>query len=200
MSSEPVQSPVSPAPAAPRRRLRTVLAVAGLLAVGGVIGAGVVQAQMGDGPWGGGWRRGDGPGWRGMGRDMGPGMDRGPRAERMMRFCSFDTARYHPVARAFAKADLRMTDVQAKEFDALADQVLPALEDVKREACNNFTAMSGKATEKLAQLSSVLRKAADAADKALEPANRFYASLSPDQQARIDELSEGRRGIRRWRN
>ncbi len=192
--------PIAPSPAPPpRRRLRTFFAVVGLLGVGGLIGAGVVNAQMGGGPWGerwmeSRWERGDGPRWGGQGWGGGRGM----RAERFIRFCASDTARYAPVVRIFAKADLRMTDVQAKEFDALADQVLPALEDIKREACNNFAAMSGKAPEKLAQFSSVLRKAADAADKAVEPARKFYASLSPDQQARVDELTERRRD-RRWR-
>lgn len=184
--------PPSPDARAPRRRLRTALAVAALLGVGGLVGAGVVQAQMGGGPFGGGrwgWERGDSPRWGGGS----PGMGRGMRAERFMRFCAADTGRYAPVVRAFAKADLRMTDLQAKEFDALADQVLPALEEVKREACNNFAAMSGKAPEKLAQLASVLRKAADTAEKAVEPTRKFYASLSADQQARVDELAERRR-------
>ncbi|WP_342362654.1 Spy/CpxP family protein refolding chaperone [Terrarubrum flagellatum] len=196
----------APAPSPNRSRLRTVAFAAGLLLVGGVVGAGVVQAQMGSddwrGPrWGdqGGWRDFGPRGWGGgpMG-PMGPRMGGNPRLERFARFCGADTARFHPVVRAYAKADLRLTDAQAKEFDTLADQVLPALEDVKREACTNFSQMSDKAPEKLAQLSSVLRKAADATDKAVEPARKFYASLDPTQQARVDELA-ARRGGPRWR-
>lgn len=188
--------------ARPRSRVRDVVMVLAVLGVGGLIGAGVTQAQMGGGDWGGGWRDGwrehwRGDGWRGRDRDDGPRMG-GPRFERAARFCGFDTARFHPVVRAYAKADLRLNDAQAKEFDALADQILPALEDVKREACTNMAQISDKAPEKLAQFSSVLRKAADAADKAVEPARKFYASLDAAQQARVDELTE-RRGMRRWR-
>lgn len=181
------------------RRLHMAIAVVGLLGVGGLIGAGVVQAQMGGGGWDGPrWR----DGWRGGDRDgMGPGTGQGmggPRFMRLARFCGADTARFHPVVRAYVKADLRLNDAQAKDFDTLADQVLPALEDVKREACTNMAQISDKAPEKLAQLSSVLRKAADAADKAVDPARKFYATLDPVQQARVDELTD-RRGQRRWR-
>lgn len=185
-SSQPSREP------RPRSRTREVLTVLAVLGVGGLIGAGVTQAQMGGGDWRGGWREG----WRGGDRDRDPRMG-GPRFERFARFCGFDTARFHPVVRAYAKADLRLNDAQAKDFDALADQVLPALEGVKREACTNIAQISDKAPEKLAQLSSVLRKAADAAEKAVDPARKFYASLDATQQARVDELTE-RRGGRRW--
>lgn len=186
-----------PQPQPRRRPVKTFLTVAALLGVGGLIGAGVVQAQMSD--WGGprwrdGWRGGDH--WRGP-RDDGHRMG-GHRFERFVRFCNFETSRFHPVVRAYVKADLRLNDAQAKEFDALADHVLPAFEDVKRDACAKVATISDKAPEKLAQFSSVLRKAADAVDKTVEPARKFYASLEPSQQARVDELADRHRN-RRWR-
>lgn len=189
----------SPSQPRARSRWRPALAVVALLGLGGVIGAGVVHAQMGG--WGGGWRH-DGPHWGGMGPMQGPrgggmGSMQGPRgAMRFARFCANDTARYQPALRAFVKADLRLSDAQAKEFDALADQTFPALEGVKKEACDNFAAISDKAPDRLAQFSAVLRKAADAVDKSVEPAKKFYASLDAQQQARVDELAD-RRG--RWR-
>lgn len=153
---------------------------------GGLLGLGVAvggaSTVLAD--WGRGWR--DGPGGP-MGRQA-----------RFERFCANDTARYQPVVRAFAKADLRLNDQQSKDFDALADQVLPALEDVKKEACNNFVSRGGTAPDKLAHLATVLRKAADAAEKAVGPTKSFYATLTPEQQTRVDELADRRPGGR-WR-
>lgn len=154
---------------------------------GGLLGLGIVAGSAGTvlADWGRGWRH-DGPGGP-MGRQA-----------RFERFCANDTARYQPVVRAFAKADLRLNDQQSKDFDGLADQVLPALEDVKKEACNNFVSRGGTAPDKLAHLAAVLRKAADAAEKAVGPVKSFYATLTPEQQTRIDELADRRPGGR-WR-
>lgn len=163
----------------------------------GLLFAGVtaVNAQYGPG-WGPGW---GGGGWNRGGHAMG-GMDRGAR---FARFCGNDTARYAPVARAWVKADLNLNSAQAGEFDKLADLVLPALEQVKQEACNNFSARSAPAPEKLEKLAAVLRKAADAAEKAVAPTKTFYAQLDEKQKARVEEVMDRRgrmhHGERGWR-
>jgi LTXXQ motif family protein len=117
------------------------------------------------------------------------------RQARFERFCANDTARYHPVVRAFVRADLRLSDSQAAEFERLADSVLPSLEEVKREVCNDFVSRRAPAPERLAHLAGILRKAADTAEKAIEPSRAFYASLNEQQKQRVDELTE-RRGHR----
>jgi hypothetical protein len=189
--SDSIQNPQTPQPAPaplPPRRSRGLIWGLGLVAA--VAGIGYAAAQMSGGGWrdGGGWR--EHRGWGGGHHGMMGGMDR---RERFAQFCGNDTARYHPVVRAFAKADLRLNDSQSKEFDALVDTVLPALEGVKREACNNFVSMTGAPPERLAQVAGVLRKAADAAEKATEPTKKFYASLDDTQKARVNELMERRR-------
>jgi hypothetical protein len=110
----------------------------------------------------------------------------------MERFCGNDTARYHPVVRAYVRADLRLNEVQAADFERLADLVLPALEELKRDACNDFATRRGPAPERLAHLATVLRKAADTAERALEPTRQFYASLDENQKQRVDQLTERR--------
>jgi LTXXQ motif family protein len=163
-------------------RSRKFWLAGGLLAIG-VLSAGAVSAQWGA-PRGDHW--GASPRGEGM------------RAERMARFqqfCRNDTARYQPVARLFVKADLKLNKEQEAAFDALADTLFPSLEGVKSEACNNFVERAGTAPEKLRRMAAVLRKAADAAEKAVEPANQFYAKLDDDQKARVEELTERRRGM-----
>jgi hypothetical protein len=171
------------APASFLRR-RSWMLVGAAATVGLVlVGIGSAYADRG---WGGqgGWREG---GWR-----EGRMMDRGARFQR---FCSTDTARWQPVARLYVKTDLRLSTEQSVSFDRLADQVLPALEDVKREACSSFAARAGTAPERLRALADVLKKAADVADKAVEPAQAFYTSLDDAQKARVEEVMARRRGM-----
>lgn len=177
------------------RRGRKWWIVGGLGLAAVAFGAGAVSAQFG-GP-------GFGPrGWH-HGHGMGP-----DRAARFARFCGDDQERYHTVVRALVKADLRLNAGQQAEFDKIVDSLLPLLQDVKREACNNFTAQAGPAPEKLAHLAAVLRKAADAAEKMVEPTRQFYGNLDATQKARVDEVAARRRGpmgpmeygpgMRRW--
>lgn len=179
--------------ARPRRRLWLIAgAVAGL----GIAGFSAIQAtaQWGGphgGPGGGwgprAWDRGYGP------PEAGDGFHRG---RRFARFCNEDTARWHPVGRLFVKTDLRLSPEQSAQFDRLADAVLPGLEEVKREACNNFVARAGSAPEKIQHLAEVLRKAADTAERAVEPSRSFYASLNEEQRTRVDAaLERGRRMV-----
>lgn len=155
-------------------------------ALGGAVllaGAGAVSAQFGG--WGGGpggWR--DHHGGRGM-------MGRGARLERM---CSMDSARWHPVFRAWVKADLNLTPAQSTEFDKLADVAHPAMEQIKGEVCANFGPAAPKVTppERLEKAAATMRKAADAMDKAIAPAKAFYNSLDDKQKARVDELTDRR--------
>jgi hypothetical protein len=185
----------------PSRRSRRDWFVAGGLVLLAALGLYTANAfaQRGYGPdgWGGGygWRGGPGmmeggPGWRG-GHHGGPGM----RGERFTRFCSQDTARWQPVARLFIKTDLRLTDPQSAAFDRLADTLLPAMEGVKAQACDNFVSRAGAAPERLQHLAAVLKKASAAADEAIAPAQAFYATLDDAQKARVDQMLE-RRG--RW--
>lgn len=164
-----------------------------------IVGAGLVFAGVTavSAQYGPGWGRG-GPGWEHRG---GQGMMRGERGERFARFCSVETGRYAPVARAWIKADLNLNGAQSGELDKLADVLLPAMEMVKQEACNNFSARSAPAPEKLEKLAAVLRKAADAAEKSVGPAKSFYAQLDEKQRARVEEVMErrGRRGHHGWR-
>ena len=148
-------------------------------------GASAVSAQYGQG----GWQRGGPGGWDRGGPSM--GMSRGARFER---FCANETARYQPVARAFVKADLRLSGAQSTEFDKLADVLMPAMEALKAEACNNFATRTAPPPEKLEKLAAMLRKAADAAEQSVGPAKTFYAQLDDKQKARIDEVMERRRG------
>jgi hypothetical protein len=110
----------------------------------------------------------------------------------MQRFCGNDTARFHPVVRAYVRADLRLNEGQAADFERLADLVLPGLEELKREVCNDFVARRGPAPERLAHLAAVLRKAADTAERAVEPSQRFYGALDERQRERVNELTERR--------
>ena len=59
--------------------------------------------------------------------------------------------------------------------------------------CNDFAAQ-GKLTapERLEKFAKVLRKAADTAEKTVDPAKSFYASLDDKQKARVEELSNRR--------
>jgi hypothetical protein len=73
--------------------------------------------------------------------------------------------------------------------------LVPALKDVRDEVCNGFAASgASSAPVKVERLAAALRKAADAADKAVVPTKTFYATLDDKQKARVDELSERRHG------
>jgi LTXXQ motif family protein len=185
-------------------RVKRWLFGTGLVALG-ALGLYTAQAfaQRGYGP------EGFGPGWRmhnhgmpGPGGMMGQGgwrEGRGPgamRGERFARFCSEDTARWQPVARLFIKTDLRLTEQQSQAFDRLADSLLPALEGVKAQACDNFASRAGAAPDRLQHLSGILKKASTAAEEALGPAQAFYATLSDAQKARVDQMLDRRRGMR----
>lgn len=168
---------IDPKTLQPRRRTSRAIAItlAGVTCAG-LLTAGAVNAN---------WDRG---GWRSSARE-----GRGPdRQARVQRFCANDTARYHPVVRAFVRADLRLDQAQAAEFEKLAEFVLPGLEELKREVCNDFASRGGPAPERMAHLAGVLRKAADMADKAVQPSREFYASLNGEQKSRVDELTERR--------
>ncbi|PPD16857.1 MAG: hypothetical protein CTY25_00650 [Methylobacterium sp.] len=143
-----------------------------------VIGVGASIAQWGP-PSGSG-------GWRGHG---------GPQAmmDRQARMCERDPLRYEGVARAFLRADLDLKSEQNAEMEKLANILVPALKDVRDEVCNNFVGKAGTAPERLERLAVILRKAADAAEKTVQPAKNFYASLDDRQKARVDELAERRR-------
>lgn len=154
--------------------------IAGGLVGLGLVAAGAVQAQ---------WDRG--PGGR-QHQEYGRG---GPdRAERFARFCAGDRERFAPVARAYVKVDLRLDAKQSGEFDRLADIVIPGLTELKREVCNDFSGRGAPTPERLAALAENLRRAADLAQAAVEPARGFYATLDERQKARIDELAERRGG------
>lgn len=114
------------------------------------------------------------------------------RGARFAAFCNRDTARFAPVVRAFAKADLRLDGPQAAAFDELADVLLPGLEDLKREACNDFATRGASAPERLKELAANLRAAADLAERSLPSAERFYTSLDENQKRRVDTLAERR--------
>jgi hypothetical protein len=154
-----------------------LLAGAAILVIG--VGVGVADWARG------GRDQGFGPGWRG-----------GPdRQARMQRMCERDPLRFEGVVRAFLKADLDLKPDQNGKLDELAGVLVPALKDVRDEVCNNFSAQGPvTAPVKLERLAATLRKAADAAEKAVPPAKTFYATLDDKQKARVDELSERRRG------
>lgn len=153
-----------------------------LLAGGAVlaIGVGVSMAEWGQGPR---WRSGGQPM---MGGQMAAGG-----------LCARDPLRYEGVARAYLKADLDLKTEQNAELEKLAAILVPALKDLRDEVCNNFAGKTAPAPERLERLAIILRKAADAADKTLVPTKSFYASLDDRQKARVDELSERRRGMMR---
>lgn len=153
-----------------------------LLAGGAVlaIGVGVSMAEWGQGQR---WRSGGQPM---MGGQMGAGG-----------LCARDPLRYEGVARAYLKADLDLKAEQNAEMEKLAAILVPALKDLRDEVCNNFAGKTAPAPERLERLAIILRKAADAADKTLAPTKSFYASLDDRQKARVDELSERRRGMMR---
>jgi hypothetical protein len=141
------------------------------------IGVGVSLAEWGHGPR---WRMGGGPGMM---------MGGGPGAQ----MCTRDPLRYEGVARAFLRADLDLKAEQNAEMEKLAAILVPALKDLRDEVCNNFAGKSAPAPERLERMAVILRKAADAADKAVAPAKTFYATLDDRQKARVDELAERRR-------
>jgi hypothetical protein len=181
----------------PKKRSRGRIALLALGVAGlGLAGAGVVHAtsaeragwERGDWERGGGWRDGRGHGDHRMeGR-------RGDRGMRMARFCNFETARYAPVARAWVKADLKLNTAQSTQFDQLADLVMPGMEDLKKEVCADMATRGVNTPDKLRDLSENLRRAADLAEKALAPAQSFYASLDEEQKARVDQFTERRMG------
>jgi len=159
-----------------RRRPVVSSVVAGAVLVAGVS---AVSAQYGGGH--GGWGHG---GWG------------GGRGARLERFCNMPTARFQPVARAYVKADLNMTDVQKAEFDKLADVLAPAFEEIKTEVCGSFKADAPKLTppEKLEKIAVALRKAATAAENAVAPAKSLYSQLDDAQKAQIDQRMQRRMG------
>jgi hypothetical protein len=127
--------------------------------------------------------------------DRGPGMrshQEGGRGARLARFCAGEPERFAPVARAYVKADLRLDARQAGEFDRLADIVLPGLTELKRKVCDDFARRGAPTPERLAQLAENLRRAADLAQSAIEPARGFYATLDEAQKARVDALAQPR--------
>ncbi|MCA3644203.1 MAG: Spy/CpxP family protein refolding chaperone [Methylobacterium sp.] len=127
----------------------------------------------------------------------GPGGWRSHGPESMMRqqarICERDPLRYEGVARAFLRADLDLKAEQNAEMEKLAAILVPALKDLRDEVCNNFAGKAGTAPERLERLAIILRKAADAAEKTVQPAKSFYATLDDRQKARVDELAERRR-------
>lgn len=165
-------------PTIPFLQRRSTWVVGGLAGLG-FLAAGAVQAQYDRGP-----------GWRGH-----HGGEAGPRGQRLARFCTSDAERFAPVARAYVKADLRLDGKQVGEFDRLADLVIPGLTDLKREVCNDFASRTAPTPERLAALAENLRRAADLAQSAVEPARGFYATLDDRQKARVDELANRRGGM-----
>lgn len=142
------------------------------------IGVGVSIADWGRGP-------GHGSHWRGAGPQR--------MAGGMQRLCERDPLKFEGVARAFLKADLDLKPEQNAELDKLASALVPALKELRNEVCNNF-AQQGNATtpERLERFATVLRKAADTAEKTVAPAKTFYATLDEKQKSRVDELSARR--------
>lgn len=154
-----------------------ILAGAAILTVG--VGVGIAD-----------WARdGGGHGGRWHGRGM-MGQERGAGMQRM---CERDPLKFEGVARAFLKADLDLTTAQNAELDKLAVGLIPALKELRDEVCNNF-AVRGNATapERLERFASVLRKAADTAEKTIAPAKSFYVTLDDRQKSRVEELSNRR--------
>ena len=190
MSLEP--HPNSSAPANPRRRIGWIVAASLGLAI---VGAGAVQAQRApsfDGPGGRYGSDDNGPrgGWTGRGghhRDH---------AERLQRFCARDMTRYEPAGRLFVKADLRLNKDQETAFDQLADTVLPSLQDIKKEICATAGQPNGPAPQRLQRRAAILQKMSEAAQKAIEPTNKFYALLDDTQKARVEQLLARHRGLR----
>ena len=189
MSYETDQNTSVPAQAAPAKSSRRIgWIVAGTLGLA-VAGAGAVHAQRAqgfdgsgfDGPQDGGPRAG-----RGEGGPQG-GWRHDP-AARLQRFCSRDMTRYEPAGRLFVKADLRLNKDQETAFDQLADTVLPALQDIKKEVCATAGQPNGPAPQRLQRRATILQKMADAAQKAVEPTNKFYALLDDTQKARVEQL------------
>ncbi len=197
MSLKTHQNSSAPAGAVPAKSNRRIgWIVAGSLGLA-IIGVGAVQAQRApgfDGPGYDGQSDG-GPrgGWRGQG---GPGGWRHDHAERLQRFCSRDMTRYEPAARLFVKADLRLNKDQETAFDQLADTVLPSLQDIKKEVCATAAQPNGPAPQRLQRRAAVLQKMAEAAQKAVEPTNKFYALLDDTQKARVEQLLAHHRGMR----
>ncbi len=154
-----------------------MLAGAAILTIG--VGVGIAD-----------WARDGGYGSRWHGRGPMAGHER---AAGMQRLCERDPLKFEGVARAFLKADLDLTPGQNAELDKLASGLVPALKDLRDEVCNNF-ATQGTATvpEKLQKFATVLRKAADTAEKSVVPTKNFYATLDDKQKARVEELSNRR--------
>lgn len=192
--------------AATRRGTRLAWFVAGSLGLA-VVGAAAAQAQRwgGDGYGQDRWSQDrEGPGMRERGdrggrehgwrherhgpREMHRGAWREKRMERMHRFCARDTERYQPAMRLFIKADLNLNKDQGQAFDNLADTVLPAMNDIKKTMCSNVDAPKGTPPEMLQRKATLLRKMADAAEKAVDPANKFYATLDDAQKARVEQV------------
>ncbi len=152
--------------------------------------AGVAVLTIGVGASIADWARdgsGYGPRW-GQSRQAGPGSGPG-----MARLCERDPLKFEGVARAFLKADLDLTSAQNAELDKLAAGLVPALKELRDEMCNNF-AVRGSATapERLEKFASVLRKAAETAEKSVQPAKTFYATLDDRQKMRVEELANRR--------
>ena len=155
-----------------------ILAAAAIVTIG--VGVGVADWARHGGDYGGRWH---GRGHMTQGH-MGP-----MRAGGMERMCERDPLKFEGVARAFLKADLDLTASQNDELDKLAGGLVPALKDLRDEMCNNF-AIRGNATapERLEKLAAVLRKAADTAEKTVQPTKSFYAALDEKQKTRVEEL------------
>lgn len=154
-----------------------ILAGAAIVTIG--VGVGVADWAREGGDYGRRWH----------GRQMGQGQMGPQRAGGMERMCERDPLKFEGVARAFLKADLDLTATQNDELDKLASGLVPALKDLRDEMCNNF-AVKGAATapERLEKLASVLRKAADTAEKTVQPTKSFYAALDDKQKSRVEEL------------
>ena len=151
-----------------------VLAGAAILTIG--VGVGVAD-----------WARDGGSRWHGRGGMSGQEMRGRGGVERL---CERDPLKFEGVARAFLKADLDLTPAQNTELDKLATGLVPALKELRDEMSNNF-AVRGNATapERLEKFASVLRKAADTAEKTVAPTKSFYATLDEKQKSRVEELS-----------
>lgn len=150
--------------------------------------AGIAVLTIGVGASIADWARdggGYGPRWN-QGRQGGPGPG-------MARLCERDPLKFEGVARAFLKADLDLTTTQNAELDKLAAGLVPALKELRDEMCNNFAVRgNASAPERLEKFAAVLRKAADTADKSVQPAKTFYATLDDKQKARVEELANRR--------
>ena len=96
---------------------------------------------------------------------------------------------------AFLKTELKITDAQMPLWNAVADAIRAAPQDMSEMPCMSMMQSSGTLSEKLAAREKAMTAHLEALRKLRSAVEPLYAALSDDQKKTADQLMMGPMGI-----